>query len=235
MIPNIPNHIAIIMDGNRRWAKKRMLPQNAGHKAGAKKLEDLSQAADKLGLKYLTVYAFSTENWQRDSEEINGLFALMRDYLDKYFAEKDERNMRLLVIGDRSVLEKDLVEKIEKIEKETKHKTGLTLVIAISYGGRDEIIRAVKKMTIQAIKTNKNIDEIDEQYFNRYLDTGSLGIPDPELLIRTSGELRISNFLLWQIAYTELYVTDTLWPDFTIEHMKVAIAEYNKRVIKLGK
>lgn len=227
-------HIAIIMDGNRRWAKKRMLPKNAGHKAGAKALEDLSDAANELGLKYLTVYAFSTENWKRESDEVNELFSLMRDYLDRYFVENNKRNMRLLVIGDRFGLEKDLIEKIEKIEKETKNNTGLTLVIGINYGGRDEIVRATKKLVNQVIKTGKNVDEITENYFEKHLDTISLDIPDPELLIRTSGELRISNFLLWQLAYTELYVTDTLWPDFNIEHMKTAIMEYNKRNRKLG-
>ena len=231
---NLPNHIAIIMDGNRRWAKKRMLPQHAGHKAGANALETLSEAADALGLNYLTVYAFSTENWQRDQEEVTGLMNLMRDYLDKYFSEPKQRNMRLLIIGDRAALAQDLIEKIEKIEHATQNNTGLTLIIAINYGGRDEIVRATKKLLRQVIKTGHNIDDIDEAYFARHLDISSHSIPDPELLIRTSGELRLSNFLLWQLAYTELYITDTLWPDFTIEHMKQAISEYNKRIRKLG-
>ena len=230
----MPEHVAIIMDGNRRWAKKRLLPANAGHKAGAKALEDLTEAADALGLRYLTVYAFSTENWRREQSEVSALMNLMRDYLERYFGETNKRNMRLLVIGDRTALEQDLREKIAEIERQSADKTGITLVIAINYGGRDEIVRATRQVVTQAIKTGKPIDEIDEAYIARHLDTGSRGIPDPELIIRTSGELRLSNFLLWQLAYSEIVVSPVLWPDFTIEHLRSAVADYRKRTRKLG-
>ena len=233
-VAHMPAHVAIIMDGNRRWAKKRLLPANAGHKAGATALENLAVAANDLGLKYLTVYAFSTENWRREQSEVSALMNLMRDYLDRYFGEKNKRNMRLLVIGDRTGLAPDLVAKIAEIERLSADKTGLTLVIAINYGGRDELVRAARRAMTQALKTGKNIAEIDETYLARHLDTGQLDIPDPELLIRTSGELRLSNFLLWQAAYTEIVPLPVLWPDFNITHLQTAVAEYHKRTRNLG-
>ncbi|MCL1936412.1 MAG: isoprenyl transferase [Defluviitaleaceae bacterium] len=230
---SLPKHIAIIMDGNRRWAKKRFLPKNAGHKAGATALENLVLEAEKIGLKYLTVYAFSTENWNREAEEVSGLMKLLHNYLDKYIDEAKNKNISLRVIGNKDALDKDLQEKIKKTQKTTEGKTGLALNIAISYGGRNEILRASKKLINQAIKTGINIEDIDENYFERHLDT--YGIPDPELLIRTSGETRLSNFLLWQLAYTEIYFTDTLWPDFTIKHLLTAVDFYNKRTKNLGR
>lgn len=229
---NLPSHISIIMDGNRRWAKKRLLPKVAGHRAGAKALENLVNDANEIGLKYLSVYAFSTENWNREQEEVNSLMSLLREYIDDYLKNTKKNNVILKVIGNKKNLETDLQQKINKIEKETKNNTGLTLVIAISYGGRDEIIRATKKLIIQAIKAGIDIESIDESHFERYLDT--YGIPSPELLIRTSGEMRLSNFLLWQIPYTEMYFTDTLWPDFTINDLLIAVSEFNKRVRHFG-
>lgn len=229
---NLPNHIAIIMDGNRRWAKKRMLPKAAGHRAGAKALETLAQEANELGLKYLSVYAFSTENWNRDKEEVNGLMSLLREYIDSYLKETNKQNIRVKVIGNRAVLAKDLQQKIKNIEDQTANNTGLTLVIAISYGGRDEILRAAKELTKQVIKTGLDINTIDETHFERYLDT--YGLPDPELLIRTSGEMRLSNFMLWQLAYTEIYFTDTLWPDFTMTDLTTAVQDFNQRMRRHG-
>ncbi|MCL1996687.1 MAG: polyprenyl diphosphate synthase [Defluviitaleaceae bacterium] len=239
---NLPSHIAIVMDGNRRWAKKRMLPKAAGHRAGAKALENLTKEANKLGLKYLTVYAFSTENWKRDSEEVSGLMSILREYIDNYLKGADRENMRLKIIGDRAALDYDIQQKIKDLENQTKENSGLTLIIAISYGGRDEILRAIKKLVkteikdsinaIEAIDAIDTIDTIEATHFERYLDTYQ--IPDPELLIRTSGEMRLSNFMLWQLAYTEIYFTETLWPDFTIEDLTVAIDDFNQRTRRHG-
>lgn len=229
---NFPKHISIIMDGNGRWAKKRLLPRSAGHKSGAQALKKLAEACEELGLKYLSVYAFSTENWKRDKEEVDYLMNLLREYIEQYIKDSNKNNMKLTVIGDHSVLDKDLQQKISHIQNITKNKQGLNLVIALNYGGRDEIIRAVKKLSTQVIKSNINIDTIDEKFFERYLDT--FEIPDPELLIRTSGEQRISNFLLWQTAYTEIYYSDKLWPDFNIDDLKEAVEEYQKRDRRFG-
>lgn len=228
----MPEHIAIIMDGNRRWAKKRFLPAGLGHKSGAKALEKLVEETNRLGLRYLTVYAFSTENWKRDSEEIKGLMSLLREYFDQNFGIKDEQNIKITVIGDRTLLDADIQDKVKQLEAKTQKNTGLHFVIALSYGGRDEILRATKKLLNQAIKTNLDINAIDETYFRRYLDT--YGIPDPDLLIRTGGEQRMSNFLLWQLSYTEMYFTDVLWPDFSMADLEIAIAEYAKRTKRLG-
>ena len=229
---DMPRHIAIIMDGNRRWAKKRFLPASAGHRAGAKALENLVDEANLLGLKFLTVYAFSTENWKREAEEIKGLMSMLRDYFDKNFGIKDEQNIKITVIGDRTLLDQDIIEKISRIEDKTKDNTGLNFIIALSYGGRDEIIRATKKLVTQVIKTNMDIAMIDEAYFIRYLDTYK--VPDPDLLIRTGGEQRLSNFLLWQLSYTEMFFTDTLWPDYNIDELTTAISEYNNRTKRFG-
>lgn len=229
---NFPSHISIIMDGNGRWAKKRLLPRSVGHKAGADTLRELIDACQKENLKYLSVYAFSTENWRRDKEEIEYLMNILRGYIKQYIDDVDKNNIKITVIGDHSILDKDLQEKIAYIHKATEKKQGLHLVIALSYGGRDEIVRAVKKLTAQVIKSNINIDTIDENSFERYLDT--YDIPDPELLIRTSGEQRISNFLLWQTAYTEIYYTEKLWPDFTIEDLKEAVLKFQKRDRRFG-
>ncbi|MCL1924671.1 MAG: isoprenyl transferase [Defluviitaleaceae bacterium] len=226
-------HIAIIMDGNGRWAKKRLMPRNVGHKKGAENLRKLIKDADSLGLKYLSVYAFSTENWKRDKEEVESIMGLFRKYLTEYFTGNENKNIRVKLIGNLEALPKDIFQKGKEVEKETANYTGLTLIIAINYGGRDEIVRAAKKMLINLQKTNTLIENITEAAFEKYLDTYT--IPHPEIVIRTSGELRISNFLLWQAAYSEFYFTNTLWPDFTIEDIKKAIEEYSSRERRFGK
>ena len=225
-----PKHVSIIMDGNGRWAKKRLLPRSVGHRAGAKALEALVDEAVKTDLKYLSVYAFSTENWKRDASEVKALMSLMKEYIDEYLASSQNKNVKLRVIGDRTRLDKGLLQSIENIENSTKSKTGLNLIVALNYGGKDEILRAVKKM-IEYGKTIKT-EEITQAYFAKFLDTKD--IPDPELLIRTSGEKRISNFMLWQTAYSEIYYTDILWPDFTIDHLKEAIEVYRNRDRRFG-
>jgi undecaprenyl diphosphate synthase len=222
----IPTHIAIIMDGNGRWAKKRFLSRAAGHRAGANVLKKLALEADKMGLKHLTVYAFSTENWKRPAHEIDDLMALLREYLREYISDADKNRLKLTVIGDKSRLAYDLQSTIAQLEEKTKGKDGLNVVIALNYGGRDEIIRAVRR----AIKSSA--PDLTEDDFAALLDTA--GIPDPELIIRTSGEQRISNFLLWQSAYAEYFFTDKLWPDFTIDDFEKAIAEYRRRERRFG-
>ena len=230
--PSLPSHISIIMDGNRRWAKKRFLPASAGHKQGAKALEVLADEANKIGLKYLSVYAFSTENWKRDKTEVEDLMKLLREYLKRYFTEKHNRNLKLTVIGDRQLLDKDINQKIKEIELKTLNNKGTNLIIALNYGGKDEIVRATKKLLSQVIKTGIDINTITEQHFEKYLDT--YGIPDPQLLIRTGGEMRLSNYMLWQTSYTELYFVDTLWPDFTIKSLLQAINWFNGRSRHFG-
>ncbi|MCL2610898.1 MAG: isoprenyl transferase [Defluviitaleaceae bacterium] len=229
----MPEHIAIIMDGNGRWAKRRLMPRTIGHKKGAENLRTLIKEADALGIKYLSVYAFSTENWKREKNEVDFIMNLFRKYLEEYFTEKQNKNIRVKLIGDLESLPKDILAKGKEIEKLTKNYTGLTLVIAINYGGRDEIVRATKKMFENIQKTNTPIENITQQTFEQYLDTKDL--PDPEIVIRTSGEIRTSNFLLWQSAYSEFYFTEILWPDFTIKDLQKAIDEYNKRERRFGK
>ena len=228
---NLPSHIAIIMDGNGRWAKKRFLNKRAGHKAGAEALRKLSRECEKIGIKHLTVYAFSTENWKRSEDEVSSLMDLLKNYIQQYIDDVDKHNMRLTVIGDCSLLDKELNEKIIFLEETTKNKTGLRLNIALNYGSRDEIVRATKKLC-QEVKQGLDIESIDEKMFSEFLDTR--GIPEPELLIRTSGELRISNFLLWQLAYTEFFFSDRLWPDFTINDLLEAVATYQSRDRRFG-
>lgn len=223
----IPSHVAIIMDGNGRWALKRGLPRVMGHYQGAKVAEDIVEYATKLGIKHLTLYAFSTENWNRPEEEVEALFKLLEEYLKNKKQKLYDLGIRTRFIGRRDRLPKKLVELMEQIEEESKNFNILTLNIAIDYGGRDEIIRAVKKL----IKDNPSV--IDEETFSQYLDLACS--PDPDLLIRTAGEKRISNFLLWNIAYTEFYFTDTLWPDFTREEFLEAIKDYSKRKRKFGR
>jgi len=230
-ILNIPEHVAIIMDGNGRWAKKRLMPRNFGHKAGAKVVEQICEDAHNLGIKYLTVYAFSTENWKRSVEEVTGIMNLLRNYLIDCIERASKNNMRVRVIGDRSALDKDIVDKIDELESITEKYDGLNFTIALNYGGRDEICRAVNKIVEDANKGIIN-NAIDEKLISDYLDTK--GIPDPDLLIRTSGELRLSNYLIWQLAYTEFYFTDVLWPDFSIEDLKEAIRYYNGRERRYG-
>ena len=229
---NIPEHVAIIMDGNGRWAKKRFMPRNFGHKAGAKVVEQICEDAHNLGIKYLTVYAFSTENWKRSVEEVTGIMNLLRNYLVDCIERASKNNMRVRVIGDRSALDADIIEKIEELENITKVYDGLNFTIALNYGGRDELCRAVRKLVTDAGEGKVDCEAIDEAMISSYLDTDD--IPDPDLLIRTSGEQRLSNYLIWQLAYTEFYFTDVLWPDFTIEDLKDAVRYYNGRERRYG-
>lgn len=228
----IPTHVAIIMDGNGRWAKKRLMPRNFGHKAGAKVVEQICEDAYNLGIKYLTVYAFSTENWKRTVEEVTGIMNLLRNYLKDCIERASKNNMRVRVIGDRTALDADIVARIEELEAMTAQYDGLQFTIALNYGGRDELRRAVKQIAMEAKDGTLDIDHIDEECISAHLDTSD--IPDPDLMIRTSGELRLSNYLIWQLAYSEFYFTDVLWPDFNVEHLKDAILYYNGRERRYG-
>ena len=229
---NIPEHVAVIMDGNGRWAKKRFLPRNCGHAEGAKALEAICENCEKLGIKYLTVYAFSTENWKRSVEEVSGIMNLFRKYLVDSIERSNNANMRVRLIGKREGLADDIVQKMENLERETAGNTGLQFYIAINYGGRDEIVRATKKLISDVQAGVVSEENIDESVFGTYLDTA--GVPDPDLLIRTSGEERTSNFLPWQLAYSEFYFTDTLWPDFDMDSLVKAVRYYNKRERRFG-
>ena len=228
----MPKHIAIIMDGNRRWAKERGLATQFGHKAGAETLEKIAVYANELGIKYLTVYAFSTENWKRTEEEIGALMLLLENYLDKFLNKESLRNIRIRVLGDVEALSDSLKQSIYKIIDKSKNNTGLTLNIAFNYGGRSEIVRAVKNIS-EKVKNN----EIDSEDINENIISDNLytaGELEPDLLIRPGGELRISNFLLWQLAYTEFLFIDKYWPDFSEEDLLQAIKTYEKRNRKFG-
>lgn len=229
---NIPEHVAIILDGNGRWAKKRLLPRNAGHAQGSKVVEQICEDAFDLGIKYLTVYAFSTENWKRPQSEVDALMKLLDKYLKNCIERSTKNNMRVRVIGDISALDEKMQEKIVRLEDTTKDNTGLNFTVALNYGSRDEMLRAVKGCVKSCMSGETDINDIDESLFKSYLDTK--GIPDPDLLIRTSGEERLSNFLLWQLAYTEFYFTDVLWPDFNKKELKKAIDYYAKRDRRYG-
>lgn len=228
----IPKHIAIIMDGNGRWAKKRLLPKKMGHKAGADALKKLLKKVEKTDIEHITVYAFSTENWKRDKQEVDDLMKLLKDYIGQYIKESEENNLIIDTIGDISVLSKDLQEDLAHLKEISSKNTGLKLHIALNYGGRDEIIRAIKKVATDVKENNIEIDNITEDLFSSYLDTKEY--QDPELIIRTSGELRTSNFLVWQSAYSEFYFSDKLWPDFTFEDLEKAINAYQKRERRFG-
>ena len=228
----LPVHIAIIMDGNGRWAKKRFLPRKFGHKAGADTLENITKAADKLGVKHLTVYAFSTENWKRTEEEVKGIMDLLRSYLDRYIAKADKENIKIDIIGEKSRLDADIQEKIKKIEILSADKPGLNLHIALNYGGRDDILRGIQKIAKKVEAGELKADDITEEMISESLDTGFY--PDPELVIRTSGEERISNFLLWQIAYSEFVFNKKLWPDYTEEDLYEDICYYQNRDRRFG-
>ena len=228
----IPQHIAIIMDGNGRWAKKRLMPRNYGHAQGAKTLERIIEDAHDLGVKYLTVYAFSTENWVRPQEEIDALMKLLRNYMKDCVKTSRKNNMRVRVIGDKSKLDQDLQDSIEVLEKESASNTGINFQVALNYCGRDELVRVARKLAQDAVEGKLSVEEIDQAVFASYLDTKD--IPDPDLLIRTSGELRLSNYLLWQLAYTEFYFTEVLWPDFRKEELMKAIEFYNRRDRRFG-
>ncbi len=229
---NIPEHVAIIMDGNGRWAKKRLLPRNMGHRQGAKVLEQICRDAADLGIHYLTVYAFSTENWKRSVEEVTGILNLLRSYLENCVERASKDEMRIRVIGDRSALDADIVEKIAIAERETAKFDKFEFTIALNYGGRDEIRRAVQKLAQDVKAGNVSPESVTEDMIAGYLDTAEL--PDPDLLIRTSGECRISNYLIWQLAYTEFYFTDKLWPDFDKEALTEAVRYYNGRDRRFG-
>ena len=228
----IPEHVAIILDGNGRWAKKRFMPRNYGHSQGAKTVEQICEDAWDIGIKYLTVYAFSTENWKRPEKEVKALMKLLRKYLKDCIERTAKNNMRVRVIGDTTKLSEKFQNQIKELESASAHNDGLNLQIAINYGSRDEMIRAMRKMTKDCADGRFAPEEITEELFEGYLDTH--GIPDPDLLIRTSGELRLSNYLLWQLAYTEFYFTDVPWPDFSKEELEKAIEQYNSRDRRYG-
>ena len=227
----VPNHIAIILDGNGRWAKKRGMPRSFGHVKGCENLEDICEVAKELGVKYLTVYAFSTENWKRSKEEVDGLMKLFPNYLKKCIKISQKNNMRVKVIGDITAFDSDIQESIEKLEDFSKDFTDLHFQIALNYGSRDEITRAVNRM-LEDQKAGKLETPVSEDTISGYLDTA--GLPDPDLMIRTSGELRLSNYLLWQLAYSEFYFTDVPWPDFKKEELVKAIEKYNERDRRYG-
>lgn len=229
---NVPKHVAIILDGNGRWAKKKFMPRNYGHTQGSKNVEKICEEAYKMGIQYLTVYAFSTENWKRPKDEVDALMKLLQTYLDTSVKTSTKNNMRVRVIGDKAKLNKEIKQSIENLEEASKHNTGLNFQVAINYGSRDELIRAVKALAKEVKENKTQIDDIDEDVFEQYLDTHD--IPDPDLLIRTSGEQRLSNYLLWQLAYTEFYFTDVLWPDFNKKELQKAVEYYSARNRKFG-
>ncbi|MBR3036057.1 MAG: isoprenyl transferase [Lachnospiraceae bacterium] len=228
----IPRHVAIILDGNGRWAKAKGLPRAAGHKKGCEAVEQTVEDCARLGIRYLTVYGFSTENWKRSEEEVSALMQLFRYYMVRLLKIAKQQNVRVKMIGDRSRFAKDIIDGLDRLEEETKDNTGLTFVIAVNYGARDEIRRAVVRMLKDAQDDRLSPDQVTEETISSYLDTA--GIPDPDLLIRTGGELRQSNYLLWQCAYTEFYVTDLLWPDFSKDELVRAIENYSRRDRRFG-
>lgn len=233
MSETVPSHIAIIMDGNRRWAKKRLLPTQLGHSQGADNLERVADACAELGVKYLTVYAFSTENWKRSAEEVDYLMKLLTKHINDFDKRIKNRDIRFRLVGDINRLNPELQDGIRRIEERTKDKKGLTLNIVINYGGRAEMTFVAKKIAEEVKEGNLNVEDISEETLAKYLQT--LDSPDPELIIRTGGEERLSGFLLWQSAYSELYFTEVLWPDFNKEELEKAILEFNNRKRNFGK
>jgi len=229
---NIPQHVAIILDGNGRWAKAKGLPRNYGHIEGAKTVEKICEEAYKMGVQYLTVYAFSTENWNRPQDEVDALMKLLRNYLKNCIKTAHKNRMSVRIIGDVSKLDADLQKSIAELEEATKDNDGLHFQVAINYGGRDEITRATRKLAAKVAAGELAAEDITEEMINAHLDTGKL--PDPDLLIRTCNEQRISNFLPWQLAYTEFYFTPVAWPDFTKEELLKAVEAYNRRDRKYG-
>lgn len=228
----IPEHVAIILDGNGRWAKKRMLPRNMGHVQGSKNVEKMCRVSHKLGIKYLTVYAFSTENWKRPKAEVDALMVLLGTYLNDCIKNNKKNNMIVRFIGDTSVLPENLLEKINTLTEVSKDNTGLNLTVALNYGGRDEIVRCIKNIATDVVDNKIDVNKIDEDYISNNLDTRD--IPDPDLLIRPGGEVRISNYLLWQLAYAEMYFTDAFWPDFDEKELIKAIEYYNTKERRYG-
>lgn len=228
----MPRHVAIILDGNGRWAKARNMPRNYGHVQGAKTVETICEEAYRMGIQYLTVYAFSTENWNRPKEEVDALMKLLRNYMKTCLKTAEKNRMCVRVLGEMSRLDEDIRERIAQLEEATRDNDGLHFQIAINYGGRDEIVRAAKKLIEKSAAGELEPSELNEESFSSFLDTA--GIPDPDLLIRTCNEQRISNFLLWQAAYTEFYFTPVPWPDFTKEELKKAVEAYNHRDRRYG-
>ena len=229
---NVPQHIAIILDGNGRWAKSKGMPRNYGHAQGSKNVERICEEAWRMGIKYLTVYAFSTENWNRPQSEVNALMALLRNYMKTCLKTAEKNDMKIRVIGNLAPLDDDIKSRIHELVESSKNNNGLNFTIALNYGSRDEMTRAVRRMAADCAAGKLAADVIDEKVFASYLDTCEL--PDPDLLIRTSGEQRLSNYLLWQLAYSEFYFTDVLWPDFTKEELVRAIEQYNSRDRRYG-
>lgn len=229
---NVPNHIAIILDGNGRWAKNRGMPRSYGHVKGCANLETICDDIKELGVKYLTVYAFSTENWKRSREEIDGLMKLFRNYLKKCIRISTKNKMRVRVIGDITAFDKDIQDGILKLEEHSSQYDELHFQLALNYGSRDEMVRGARKMLEDCKAGKLSAQDMDEERFSSYLDTS--GLPDPDLMIRTSGEQRLSNFLLWQLAYTEFYFTDVPWPDFNKDELVKAIDKYNERDRRYG-
>ena len=228
----MPNHVAIILDGNGRWAKAKGLPRNYGHVQGAKTVEEICEVAYKMGIQYLTVYAFSTENWNRPQDEVDALMKLLRNYMKNCLKTAEKNRMCVRVLGDKTRLDEDIRARIEELEEATKNNDGLHFQIAINYGGRDELVRAAKKLAESIARGELAPEDINEASVNSFLDTA--GIPDPDLLIRTCNEQRISNFLLWQLAYTEFYFTPVPWPDFTKEELVKAVEAYTRRDRRYG-
>ena len=229
---NMPKHIAIIMDGNRRWAREKGLDPKQGHREGAKTLEKIVRYANKIGLEYITVYAFSTENWKRSEDEVGALMILLQKYLDDYSKRADTENIKVKVLGDITRLSEGMQKSIKKCMERTKNNTGVVFNIALNYGSRNEIVSAVKNIAYEVKNGNINVEEITEDTISNNLYTA--GEPDPDLLIRTSGELRLSNFLLWQLAYTEFLFVDKHWPDFSEDDIDMAIEVFQKRNRKFG-
>jgi len=228
----LPRHLAIIMDGNGRWAERRSLDRIAGHRQGAESVRQIVRTSRKIGIPYLTLYAFSSENWSRPEVEVNALMALLKDYLRSELQEMLDNGIRLLAIGDLARLPKDVFAALNETVKQTAPGSAMTLALALSYGGRDDILQAIRKIMFNCREGNIVPEDISESLFSKYLWTASL--PDPDLLIRTSGELRISNFFLWQLAYTEIYITSTLWPDFGKEELIQALLSYQERERRFG-
>ncbi len=228
----VPQHIAIILDGNGRWAKAKGMPRNYGHAQGSKNVERICEEAWRMGIKYLTVYAFSTENWSRPESEVSALMKLLRNYMKTCLKTAAKNDMKIRVIGDIEPLDDDIKSRIRELEAATVNNGGLNFTIALNYGSRDEIVRASRRMAKDCMEGRLNPDSIDESVFASYLDTH--GIPDPDLMIRTSGEQRLSNYLLWQLAYSEFYFTEVPWPDFTKEELIKAVEEFNHRHRRFG-
>ncbi len=228
----VPAHVGIILDGNGRWAKKRHMPRNFGHLQGSRVLEQICDDADEIGIKYLTVYVFSTENWKRPAKEVDGLMKILRNYLKDCIKRANKNNMKVRILGKRERLDEDIVKSIDELEKASAGNTGLVFQVALNYGGRDEIVRAVRRLAREAADGKLDPESIDEELLGGYLDTA--GAPDPDLIIRTSGEKRISNFLMWQSAYSEFDFPDILWPDFNKNRLIEAVERYNKRDRRFG-